>query len=77
MIYRLHMRRRSKNINNLESRYPINKELLEKRLRHLYKVGLRHLKLLLLPQLSLSFQPLNHLYDVNSAVVGVVLQGIK
>lgn len=77
MIYRLHIKKRSKKADNLESRYLMSKKSQGKRLRRLYKVKLRHLKLLLLLQLSLSFQPLNHLYNVNFAVVGVVLQGIK
>jgi hypothetical protein len=73
MIYELHMRKRSKNVDNLESRYPMSKELLEKKLRRLYRVGLRHLKLLLLLWLSQSFQSFNCLYDVNFAAAVVVL----
>jgi hypothetical protein len=77
MIYKLYMRKRSKNMDNLESRYPISKELLEKKLRRLYKVGLRYLKLLLLLRSSQSFQSLNRLYDVNFAAAVVVLQDIE
>jgi transcription initiation factor IIE alpha subunit len=77
MIYELHMRKRSKNADDLESRYPMSKELLEKKLRRLYRVRLRHLKVLLLLQPSQSFQSLNRLYDVSFAAVVVELQDIK
>jgi hypothetical protein len=77
MIYGLHIRKRSKNEDNLKSKYLMSKELLEKRLRRLYKVRLRYLKLILLLRLSQSFQPLNHLYDVNFAAVVVELQDIR
>jgi hypothetical protein len=55
----------------------MSKKLLEMKLRHLYKARLRHLKLLLLFRLSLSFQSLVHLYDVNFAAGAVVLKYIK
>jgi hypothetical protein len=71
------MRKRSKNADNLESRYPISKESPKKKLRRLYRVGLRHLKLLLLLQSSQSFQSLNRLYNVNFAAAVVVLQDIE
>jgi hypothetical protein len=48
MIYRLYIRKRSKNVNNLENRYFMSKRLLEKKSRYLYKIRLRYLKLLLL-----------------------------
>ena len=77
MIYELHMRRRSKNADDLESKYPMSKELLKRKLMRLYKVKLRHLKLLLLLRPSQSFQSLNRLYDVNFAAVVVELQDIR
>jgi hypothetical protein len=55
----------------------MSKALLERKLRRLYEVRLRYLKVLLLFWLSLSFQPLNCLYDVNFAAVVVELQDIK
>jgi hypothetical protein len=36
MIYELHMRKRSKNVNDLKTGYLMRKELLERKLRHLY-----------------------------------------
>jgi hypothetical protein len=48
MIYGLHMRKRSKNTDYLEDRYLMSKDLHRKKLRHLYKVKLKHLKLLVL-----------------------------
>jgi hypothetical protein len=64
-------------MDNLESRLLISKELLERRLKRLYKVGLRHLKLLLLFWLSLSFQPLQYSYTINFSVVSVIFSGIE
>jgi hypothetical protein len=48
MIYELYMKRKSKSVRDLINRYLLNKKLLEKKSKHLYKVRLRYLKLLLL-----------------------------
>jgi hypothetical protein len=55
----------------------MRKGLLEKKLRRLYKVRLRHLKLILLLWLSLSCQPRKHSYAANFGVVSVIFSGIE
>ena len=77
MIYELRMKKRSKSARGLINRYLLSKGLLEKKLKRSYKVRLRHLKLLLLLQLSRSSQLLKQSYAANFAAVVVVLKGIK
>ena len=77
MIYELHMKKRSKSAKDLINRYLLSKGLLEKKLKCLYKVRLRHLRLLLLLWLSWSSQLLKQSYAANFAAVVVVLKGIK
>jgi hypothetical protein len=55
----------------------MSKESLERKLRRLYKVRLRHLKLILLLWLSLSCQPRKHSYAANFSVVTVIFSGIE
>jgi multisubunit Na+/H+ antiporter MnhE subunit len=71
------MKKRSKSAKDLVNRSLLSKELLEKKFKRSYKVKLRHLKLLLLLQLSHSSQLLKELYAANFAVVVVVLKDIK
>lgn len=50
----LRIRKGSKNADGLERRYRINKEIVDRKLRRLYKIRLKHPKLLLLLRLSQS-----------------------
>jgi hypothetical protein len=77
MIYELRMKKKSKSARGLINRYLLSKELLERKLRRLYKVRLRHLKLLLLLRLSRSSQLLKQSYAANFAAVVVIIWGIE
>ena len=77
MICELYIRKKSKSIRDLINKYLLSKRLLEKKLKHSYKVRLRHLKLLLLLQLSRSSQLLKQSYAANFAAVVVTLWGIE
>jgi hypothetical protein len=59
------------------TKHLISKELLEKKLRHLYKVRLRHLKVLLLLRPSPSFQTLQRSYAAKFSVVSVIFLVIE
>jgi hypothetical protein len=76
-IYELCMKKRSKSVKNLKSKYLLSKGLLEKKLKRLYRVRLRYLKLLLLLWLSRGSQLLRELYAANFGVVVVILKGIE
>jgi hypothetical protein len=70
MIYGLLMRKRSKSVDDLESRYLMNKGSLERKLRLLYKTQLTH------PKLLLSFLPLSFAYDASFDIASTIFSDI-